>query len=130
MSKPDLIYSSHPMLALRYLEWVALTRLYAKPQNLMMYKLYNEYADIWPDWQQKFIGLQKKVKREEERGYKTREAWIVELLPDIGTVITSLDEFYQRVEVELKPKLRNKTLTQKKAQISRLCTKYWRKILR
>jgi hypothetical protein len=107
------------MLALRYLEWVALTRLYAKPQKLMMYKLYNEYTDIKPDWQQKFIGLQKKVKREEERGYKTREAWIVELLPDIGTAITSLDEFYQRVEAELKPKLRDKTLTQKKAQISR-----------
>ena len=119
MSKPDLTYNSHPMLALRYLEWVAVERLYAKPQNLMMYKLYEEYSDIKPDWQQKFIGLQKKVKREEERGYKTREAWIVELLPDIGTAITSLDEFYQRVEAELKPKLRDKTLTQKKAQISR-----------
>jgi len=107
------------MLALRYLEWVAIERLYAKPENLMMYKLYEEYSDIKPDWQQKFIGLQKKVKREEERGYKTREAWIVELLPDIGTAITSLDEFYQRVEAELKPKLRDKTLTQKKAQISR-----------
>ena len=119
MLKPDLTYYSHPMLALRYLEWVAIERLYAKPQNLMMYKLYEEYSDIKPDWQQKFIGLQKKVKREEERGYKTREAWIVELLPDIGTAITSLDEFYQRVEAELKPKLRDKTLTQKKAQISR-----------
>ena len=119
MSKPDLTYNSHPMLALRYLEWMAISRLYAKPQNLMMYKLYNEYVDIWSDWQQKFIGLQKKVKREEERGYKTREAWIVELLPDIGTAITSLDEFYQRVEAELKPKLREKTLTQKKAQLSR-----------
>ena len=114
MSKPNLIYSSHTMLALRYLEWVAVERLYAKPQNLMMYKLYEEYTDIRLTWQQKFVGLQKKVKREEERGYKTREAWIVELLPDIGTAITSLDEFYQRVEAELKPKLRDKTLTQKK----------------
>ena len=52
---PELVYNKHPFKALRYFEWVAIERLYAKQLGERMYNLYPDVVfSFWADAHTKF----------------------------------------------------------------------------
>ena len=104
--KPNLLYSEHPFIALRYFEWVAVQSLYAAPQSKKMYNLYEGMPfTVLAD---NHTELTKAV----ERNHRKRDAWVVTDLPKIGldNELNTLEKVYAHIEAQLKPKLRGKAL--------------------
>ena len=104
--QPELVYSEHPLLALRYFEWTAVERLHAAPQSLKMYNLYEGMPfTVWADNHTEFT-------KAVERNPRKRDAWVVTDLPSVGPdkELNTLEKVYAHIEVQLKPKRRGKAL--------------------
>ena len=104
--KPDLLYCEHPFLALRYFEWAAVERLYAKPRGERMYQLYPDLP--FALWLQQSGDLTTKAQRYPE----TEGAWAATDLAKVGLdkELDTLEEVYAHIEAKLKPKRTGKAL--------------------
>jgi len=106
--KPELLYTEHTLLALRYFEWIAVERLYAAPNGERMYKLYPDYDQRFGFWLEKFNGFRVKV----GRSPRTKDAWVANDIGKIGldNELNTLEKVYAHIEAQLKPKLRGEDL--------------------
>lgn len=104
--KPNLLYSEHPFIALRYFEWVAVQSLYAAPQSKKMYNLYEGMPfTVWADNHTEFT-------KAVERNPRKRDAWVVTDLPKVGldNELDTLEKVYAHIDKQLKPKTQGKDL--------------------
>ena len=103
---PKLLYNAHDFKALRYFEWVAIERLYAKQLGERMYNLYPDVEfSFWADAHTKFSA---EVKRNPQK----KDAWVVTDLDTVGPdkELDSLEKVYAHIDAKTKPKRRGKTL--------------------
>ncbi len=108
--KPQLNYINHPLLALRYFEWVAVERLYAQPKGQKMTHLYPHVTfRIWMNEHQRLVA---NVRRDA----KVNHAWIATDIAKIGTSeeLENLEKVYAHLDTKLK--IQNRDLTAKTDQ--------------
>ena len=113
MTKPNLRYLTHPVLALRFIEWMAIDRLYAKPNNLNMFSLYEDE--------------QRSMNRAEDYQTLIKKKfdpfmWLRDLPALLGTgkTLGTLDEFYAYCDQQILPARERRTKTQKAYQQGKL----------
>ncbi|MFY9320158.1 hypothetical protein [Lentibacter algarum] len=110
---PKLLYNTHDFKALRYFEWVAIERLYAKPRGERMYNLYPDMQfEFWQDAHTEFSAQVK-------LSPKKRDAWIATDLGKVGPdkELNTLEKVYAYIDAQLKPKRRGKALKDDKRAI-------------
>ena len=111
---PELSYHTHPLQALRYFEWAAIERLYAKPRGERMYSLYPDVPfTVWIDAHTKF-------KATVERNPRHVHAWVVKDLAKVGLdqELDTLEKAYAHIAAQLKPKRRGNHLKDDKRTIA------------
>ena len=103
---PKLLYNTHDFKALRYFEWVAIERLYAKPRGEQMYNLYPDIQ--FAPWIDPYTEFSAQVKLSP----KKRDAWIATDLGKVGPdkELDTLEKVYAYIDAQLKPKRRGKAL--------------------
>ncbi len=113
MTKPNLRFIKHPVLALRYIEWMAIDRLYAKPNNLKMYSLYED--------------AQRSMNRAEDYQTLIKKKfdpfmWLRDLPALLGTesTLSTLEEFYAYCDQQILPARERRTKTQRAYQQDKL----------
>jgi len=111
--KPDLLYSNHPLLALRYVEWLAVERLYAKPQGERMYNLYDKMP--FTAWQSEYVKFEDAVRR----NLRKKDAWVASSLARVGLdkELDTLEKVYAYIDTQLKPKRQGNALKDDKRAI-------------
>ena len=110
---PKLLYNAHDFKALRYFEWVAIERLYAKPRGEQMYNLYPDVQ--FAPWIDAYTEFSAQVKLSP----KKRDAWIATGLGKVGPdkELNTLEKVYAYIDAQLKPKRRGKALKDDKRAI-------------
>ena len=110
---PKLLYNTHDFKALRYFEWAAIERLYAKPRGEQMYDLYPNMQFVF--WQDAYTEFSAQVKLSP----KKRDAWIATGLGKVGPdkELDTLEKVYAYIDAQLKPKRRGKALKDDKRAI-------------
>ena len=111
---PKLLYNKHPFQALRYFEWAAIERLYAKPRGERMYSLYPDIQFApWIEAHAKFAATVK-------RNPRTKDAWVATDLAKVGLdqELDSLEKVYAHIAAQLKPKRRGNHLKDDKRTIA------------
>lgn len=112
--KSELSYHTHPLQALRYFEWAAVERLYAKPRGERMYSLYPDVPfTVWIEAHAKFAATVK-------RNPRTKDAWVATDLAKVGLdqELDSLEKVYAHIAAQLKPKRRGNQLKDDKRTIA------------
>jgi len=112
--KAELSYHTHPLQALRYFEWAAVERLYAKPRGERMYSLYPDVPfTVWIEAHAKFAATVK-------RNPRTKDAWVATDLAKVGLdqELDSLEKVYAHIAAQLKPKRRGNQLKDDKRTIA------------
>ena len=111
---PELLYHTHRRKALRFFEWTAIERLYAKPRGERMDSLYPDVPfTVWKDAYAKF-------KATVERNPRHEHAWVVKDLAKVGLdqELDTLEKAYAHMEAQLKPKRRGNQLKDDKRRIA------------
>ena len=110
---PKLLYNAHDFKALRYFEWVAIERLYAKPRSEQMYNLYPDVQ--FAPWIDAHTEFSAQVKHRP----KKRDAWIATDLGKVGPdkELNTLEKVYAYIDAQLKPKRRGEALKDDKRAI-------------
>ena len=111
---PELLYHTDDFIALRYFEWLAIERLYAKPRGERMYSLYPDVP--FTVWQDAYVKFKAKV----ERNPRTKDAWVATDLEKVGLdqELDTLEKVYAHMEAQLKPKRRGNQLKDDKRTIA------------